>query len=62
MLYPLKDYFWPANCPRCRRKMSLLDKVLRSVTTVASITSLFRGKDFNRKVDYRKCEFCQNKR
>ena len=59
MLYPLKSYLWPDECPRCHKKMGLLDKVVRMMTTVANVVTFASGKGGGEKTsDPRKCDFC----
>lgn len=58
MLYSPKDYVWPSRCPRCDRRMTLLDKLSRAATTLGSLVNLLSGKPLNRRSDPRKCDFC----
>ena len=54
-----KDYIWPDKCPRCRRKMSLVDKVHRFTMSLAWLVSLGRGRWLNTSArPINKCDFC----
>ncbi|PPK85679.1 hypothetical protein CLV84_2582 [Neolewinella xylanilytica] len=54
-----KDYIWPEKCPRCRRKMRLLDRVHRLTLSLAWVVSLTRGKAIDTSArPINKCDFC----
>ena len=59
----IRDYLWPDKCPRCHRRMSLLDKVHRFTLTLAYVVSLGRGKRLDTSArPINKCDFCHHRR